>query len=116
MSMASPLACSLGTAPGFSYLARQENADTLSICASCIRAGSRGRFFTTADVVNQLEAEARAGRQSRIADCLTRLDFVILDELDAAGFKDGLKVKESRMIVRPSPFLFNLAKPNKPDW
>ena len=31
--------------------------------------------------VNQLEAEGRAGRQVRLADYLTRLDFVILDEL-----------------------------------
>ena len=40
------------------------------------------RFFTTVDLVNQLEAEGRAGRQGRIADYLTRLDdVVILDEL-----------------------------------
>ena len=42
--------------------------------AQCIRAGSRGRFFTTLDLVNPLEAEARAGRPGRIADHLTRLD------------------------------------------
>src|SRR5271166_6366683 len=42
---------------------------------------SRGRFFTTGDLVNQLEAEGRAGRQGRLADYLTRLDSVILDEL-----------------------------------
>jgi DNA replication protein DnaC len=35
----------------------------LVIARSCIRAGSRGRFFTTVDLVNQLEAEGRAGRQ-----------------------------------------------------
>src|SRR3954471_16624724 len=33
------------------------------------------------DLVNRLEAEARAGRQGRIADYLTRKDFTVLDEL-----------------------------------
>jgi hypothetical protein len=32
-------------------------------------------------VPNRLEAEGRAGRLGRLADFLTRLDFVILDEL-----------------------------------
>jgi hypothetical protein len=31
------------------------------------------------DLVNRLEAEGRAGRQGRLADFLTRLDFVILE-------------------------------------
>jgi IstB-like ATP binding protein len=48
----------------------------IAIARSCIRAGSRGRFFTTVDLVNQLEAESRAARQGRLADYLTRLDFV----------------------------------------
>ena len=43
-------------------------------------------FFTTVDLVNQLEAESRAGRQGRIADYLTRLDFIILDELGYLPF------------------------------
>jgi len=46
----------------------------------------RGRFFTTVELVNQLEAESRAGRQRRIADYLTRLDFVILEELGYLPF------------------------------
>ena len=58
----------------------------IAIARSCIRAGSRGRFFTTVDLVNQLEAEGRAGRQGRLADYLTRLDFVILDELGYLPF------------------------------
>jgi hypothetical protein len=58
----------------------------IAIARSCIRSGSRGRFFTTVDLVNQLEAESRAGRQGRIADYLTRLDFVILDELGYLPF------------------------------
>ena len=58
----------------------------IAIARSCIRSGSRGRFFTTVDLVNQLEAQARAGRQGRLADYLTRLDFVILDELGYLPF------------------------------
>jgi DNA replication protein DnaC len=45
------------------------------------RRGGAGRGAGGADLVNQLEAEGRAGCQGRIADYLTRLDFAILDEL-----------------------------------
>src|ERR1700733_13298099 len=62
-----------GTGTGKTHLA-------IAIARSCIRAGSRGRFFTTVDLVNQLEAEGRAGRQGRIADYPTRLDVVTLYE------------------------------------
>jgi DNA replication protein DnaC len=58
----------------------------MAIARSCIRAGSRGRFFNTVDLVNRLEAEARTGRQGRLADYLTRLDFVVLDELGYLPF------------------------------
>jgi IstB-like ATP binding protein len=37
----------------------------IAIARSCIRAGLRGGFFNTVDLVNRLEAEARAGRQGR---------------------------------------------------
>ena len=40
-----------GTGTGKTHLA-------IAIARSCIRAGSRGRFFNTVDLVNQLEAEA----------------------------------------------------------
>jgi hypothetical protein len=51
----------------------------VAIARRCIRAGARGRCHTAADLVNRLETEARAGRRGRIADRLTRLDFLILD-------------------------------------
>ena len=38
------------------------------------------------DLVNRLEGEARAGRQGRLADYLTRLDFIVLDELGYLPF------------------------------
>ena len=68
-----------GTGAGKTHLA-------IAIARSCIRAGSRGRFFTTVELANQLEAEGRAGRQGRIADYLARLDVVILDELGYLPF------------------------------
>ena len=45
-----------GTGTGKSHLA-------VAIARSCIRGGARGRFHTAVDLVNRLEAEARAGRQ-----------------------------------------------------
>ena len=38
------------------------------------------------DLVNRLEIETRNGRQGRIADQLTRMDFIILDELGYLPF------------------------------
>ncbi len=47
-----------------------------------MRNGARVRFFFTAvDLVNQLEAELRAGKAGKLADQLVRVDLVILDEL-----------------------------------
>jgi DNA replication protein DnaC len=68
-----------GTGTGKTHLA-------IAIARSCIRARLRGRFFNTVDLVNRLEAETRAGREGRIADYLTRMDFVILDELGYLPF------------------------------
>jgi DNA replication protein DnaC len=50
------------------------------------RNGARGRFFNVVDLVNKLEAEGRAGRQGRMADYLSRMDFIILDELGYLPF------------------------------
>jgi len=68
-----------GTGTGKTHLA-------IAIAGACIRGGARGRFFNTVDLVNRLEAEARNGRQGRLADYLTRLDFVVLDELGYLPF------------------------------
>jgi len=68
-----------GTGTGKTHLA-------VAIARACIRAGSRGRFFNVVDLVNRLEAEARAGRQGRLSDTLGRMDFVILDELGYLPF------------------------------
>ena len=68
-----------GTGTGKSHLA-------IAIARACIRGGARGRFFNVVDLVNRLEAETRNGRQGKIADYLTRLDFVVLDELGYLPF------------------------------
>jgi len=71
-----------GTGTGKTHLA-------IAIARNCIRAGSRGRFFNTVDLVNRLEAEGRAGRQGRLADFLTRLDFVILDSCGVGSYVEA---------------------------
>ena len=68
-----------GTGTGKTHLA-------VSVARACIRAGRRGRFFNVVDLVNKLDAEARAERQGRTAELISRLDFLILDELGYLPF------------------------------
>src|SRR6186997_3273888 len=68
-----------GTGTGKTHLA-------IAIARSCIRSGARGRFYNVVDLVNRLEIETRNGRQGRLAEHLTRMDFVVLDELGYLPF------------------------------
>ncbi len=68
-----------GTGTGKTHL-------SVSIARACIRQGRRGRFFNVVDLVNKLDAEARAERQGRTAELISRLDFLILDELGYLPF------------------------------
>lgn len=68
-----------GTGTGKSHLA-------IAIARACIREGAKARFFNVVDLVNRLEAETKADRTGRVADQLTRVDFVILDELGYLPF------------------------------
>src|SRR5580658_1480384 len=68
-----------GTGTGKSHLA-------IAIARACIRDGARGRFFNVVDLVNRLETETRNGRQGRLAEHLTRMDFIVLDELGYLPF------------------------------
>jgi DNA replication protein DnaC len=68
-----------GTGTGKSHLA-------IAIARALIHNGTRGRFFNVVDLVNRLQTEHRSGKQGRIADYLTRLDFVVLDELGYLPF------------------------------
>jgi DNA replication protein DnaC len=68
-----------GTGTGKTHLA-------IAIARSCIRSGARGRFYNVVDLVNRLETETRNGRQGRLAEHLTRMDFIVLDELGYLPF------------------------------
>jgi DNA replication protein DnaC len=68
-----------GTGTGKTHLAT-------AITASVVRAGARGRYFNTVDLVTRLEEEARIGKAGSIAAQLGRLDLVVLDELGYLPF------------------------------
>jgi DNA replication protein DnaC len=68
-----------GTGTGKTHLA-------IAVARACIHDGARGRFFNVVDLVNRLETEARSGRQGRMADYLSRMDFIVLDELGYLPF------------------------------
>jgi DNA replication protein DnaC len=68
-----------GTGTGKTHLA-------IAIARSCIRGAARGRFYNVVDLVNRLETETRNGRQGRLADHLTRMDLIVLDELGYLPF------------------------------
>jgi DNA replication protein DnaC len=68
-----------GTGTGKTHLA-------IAIARALIRNGTRGRYFNVVDLVNRLETETRGGKQGRMADYQTRIDFVILDDLGYLPF------------------------------
>ncbi len=68
-----------GTGTGKTHLA-------IAIARSCIRSGARGRFYNVVDLVNRLETETRTGHQGRLAEHLTRMDLIVLDELGYLPF------------------------------
>ena len=68
-----------GTGTGKTHLA-------VAVTASVVRAGARGRYFNTVDLVNRLEEESRLGKAGALAAQLSRLDLVVLDELGYLPF------------------------------
>ncbi len=68
-----------GTGTGKTHVA-------LAIGAHSVRQGRRVRFYNTVDLVNRLDAEARAGKAGRLAASLIQVDLVILDELGYLPF------------------------------
>lgn len=68
-----------GTGTGKSHIA-------IGIARSVIRAGRKVRFFNAVDLVNKLETEAKLGRAGRLADAITRVDLLVLDELGYLPF------------------------------
>ena len=51
--------------------------------------GKRVRFYSTVDLVNELEKEKREGKAGRIALTLMRMDLVILDEVGYLPFSQS---------------------------
>ena len=51
--------------------------------------GKRVRFYSTVDLVNELEKEKREGKAGRIALALMRMDLVIVDELGYLPFSQA---------------------------
>lgn len=71
-----------GTGTGKTHLA-------IGITRSVIRSGKKARFFNVVDLVNRLEGEVKLGRQGRLADRLSRVDLLILDELGYLPFSQA---------------------------
>jgi DNA replication protein DnaC len=56
----------------------------------CNRTGKRARFYSVVDLVNQLDAEKRAGRAGHLTNRLLNQDAIVLDELGYLPFSvDG---------------------------
>jgi DNA replication protein DnaC len=68
-----------GTGTGKTHL-------SIAIGSHCIKKGRRGRFYSVIDLVNQLEQEKEQGKAGTLASSLSRVDFVILDELGYLPF------------------------------
>ena len=51
--------------------------------------GKRVRFYSTIDLVNQLEIEKATGKQGRLAMRMVQMDMVILDELGYLPFSQA---------------------------
>jgi DNA replication protein DnaC len=72
-----------GTGTGKSHLAT-------ALARHVILQGKRARFYSVVDLVNQLDAEKRAGRAGHLANHLLNQDAIVLDELGYLPFSaDG---------------------------
>lgn len=71
-----------GTGTGKTHLA-------IAIAAHCIRTGRKSRFFSVIDLVNQLELEKHQGRAGSLANRLSHVDLVVLDELGYLPFSQA---------------------------
>ena len=65
-----------------------------------VRAGARGRYFNTVDLVNRLEEETRLGKAGTLAAQLSRLDLVVLDESQRIKNRSGTTSEVVRSIRR----------------
>ena len=72
-----------GTGTGKTHLATALGVQAIT------RHGKRVRFFSTIDLVNQLEQEKATGKPGRLAHQLMHLDLLILDELGYVPFSQA---------------------------
>jgi DNA replication protein DnaC len=72
----------------------------VAIAWAWIRNEARGLSLKVVGLVNKLDVEARTGRQGCNADLLSRLDVLILDDLDYIRFAhDEPKEQPSRLTL-----------------
>ena len=53
----------------------------MALAIQAVKTHRRARFFNVVDLVNRLEQEKAAGKQGRLAQRLTHVDVVVMDEL-----------------------------------
>src|SRR5271155_3428225 len=70
-----------GIMPLFRPAPARATSPSPSPSRACIRDGARGPFTPPSTSSTAWRARPHGGRQRRLADYLTRLDFVVLDEL-----------------------------------
>jgi DNA replication protein DnaC len=63
-----------GTGTGKTHLAT-------TLLAQQIHSGMRGKYFSLIDLSNKLEHEKEEGKSGRLAERLSRLDLIVIDEL-----------------------------------
>lgn len=68
-----------GTGTGKTHLA-------VSLASRIIQSGGRARCFNAVDLVNRLEADEKKGLGGRLANQLTRIDLLVVDELGYLPF------------------------------
>lgn len=68
-----------GTGTGKTHL-------SVALASYCVKQERRGKFFSVIDLVNKLEQEKEMGKAGNLASQLTRVDFILLDELGYLPF------------------------------
>ena len=63
-----------GTGTGKTHLA-------VAIAQEAIRRGSRCRYYNLVDLANELEVQHTDGKKGKLAEALSRMDFIVIDEL-----------------------------------
>ena len=76
-----------------------------------VRAGARGRYFDTVDLVNRPEEETRVGKAGHLAAQLSRLELVVLDEL---GYLPFARSGGQLLFHLVSKCLANRPRPSSP--